>query len=62
MKQKLRRSDDKIIAGVCAGIASYFGLDVTIVRCAYVLLTLLSVAFPGTLIYILLWIIIPEKE
>ena len=59
----LRRSvHDRVIAGVCAGIADYFGLDPTVVRVAYVLLSILSVGFPGTLIYIILWIVVPERE
>ncbi|HPW66315.1 MAG TPA: PspC domain-containing protein [Salinivirgaceae bacterium] len=62
MKKKLTRSDDKIIAGVCAGIAEYFGLDISLVRIGYILLSLLSVAFPGILAYIILWIIIPDKQ
>ncbi|HOG19490.1 MAG TPA: PspC domain-containing protein [Salinivirgaceae bacterium] len=62
MKKKLTRSDDKIIAGVCAGIAEYFGLDISLVRIGYILLSLLSVAFPGILAYIIMWIIIPDKQ
>jgi len=62
VKKKLTRSDDKIIAGVCAGIAEYFGLDISLVRIGYILLSLLSVAFPGILAYIIMWIIIPDKQ
>ena len=50
------------IAGVCGGIAEYFDLDPTLVRVLYVLLSVLSVGFPGTLVYIVLWILIPERE
>ncbi len=50
-----------MIAGVCAGLAHHFGLDVTLVRVLYVLASILSVGFPGTLVYILLWIVIPEE-
>ncbi|HEU5249538.1 MAG TPA: PspC domain-containing protein [Thermoanaerobaculia bacterium] len=58
----LRRSrSDRMIAGVCAGLAHHFGLDVTLVRVLYVLASILSVGFPGTLVYILLWIVIPEE-
>lgn len=60
--QLLRRSiDNRSIAGVCGGIAEYFGVDATLVRVAYVLLSIFSVAFPGILIYILLWVLIPER-
>ncbi len=59
----LRRSvANRQIAGVCGGLAEYFGLDATVVRVAYVLLSLLSAAFPGFLVYIILWVVIPERE
>ena len=51
-----------MIAGVCAGLAHHFGLDVTLVRVLYVLASILSVAFPGILVYIILWIVIPEES
>jgi len=58
----LRRSrTDRMIAGVCAGLAQHFGLDVSLMRVLYVLLSILSVAFPGILVYIILWIVIPEE-
>ncbi|NUN08219.1 MAG: PspC domain-containing protein [Ignavibacteriaceae bacterium] len=59
---QLRRSKNKMIAGVCAGIAEYFKLDPTIVRVAYVLVSIFSAAFPGILIYIILWVVIPPAE
>jgi phage shock protein C len=62
MKKKLTRSDNKMIAGVCAGIAEYFGWDVTLVRVIYVLLSVFSAAFPGILVYIILWIVMPRAE
>lgn len=62
MKAKLRRSKNKMIAGVCAGIAEYIDLDVTLVRVAYVLLSCLSVGFPGILIYLILWMVMPLDE
>ena len=59
----LRRSrSDRMIAGVCAGLAHHFGLDVTLMRVLYVLASILSVAFPGILVYIILWIVIPEES
>ncbi len=59
--KKLFRSRNGMIAGVCGGMAEFFGLDPTIVRLAYAVVTLLSVAFPGIIIYILCWIIIPKE-
>jgi len=55
----LTRSRDKMIAGVCAGIAESFGWDVTLFRVVYVLGSILSVAFPGILVYIVLWVVMP---
>jgi len=58
---RLLRSRDKILGGVCGGLAKWLGWDVTIVRLAYVLISILSAAFPGTIVYIILWIIMPEE-
>ena len=55
----LVRSRDKMIAGVCAGIAEYFGWDVTLFRVVFVLASILSVAFPGILVYIVFWVVMP---
>lgn len=60
MTRRLTRSSDKLIAGVCAGIAEYLDLDVTLVRVGYLLLSVLSAAFPGILIYVILWIVMPD--
>ena len=51
-----------MIAGVCAGIAEWLSWDVTLVRVGYVLVSILSAAFPGILIYIILWIILPPPD
>jgi len=51
-----------MIAGICGGLGEYFEVDPTVVRIVYVLVSILSVAFPGILVYIILWIIIPEAE
>jgi phage shock protein PspC (stress-responsive transcriptional regulator) len=58
----LRRSrTDRVIAGVCAGLAHHFGLDVSLMRVLYVLVSILSAAFPGILVYVVLWLVIPEE-
>jgi len=58
---RLRRStSNKMIAGVIGGLARYFGFDPTLARVLYVILSVVSVAFPGILVYIILWIIIPK--
>lgn len=53
-----RRSS--IIAGVCGGIAEWLGWSPTWVRFLYVVISLLSAAFPGTIAYIILWIVVPK--
>jgi phage shock protein C len=49
----------RLIAGVCGGLAAWLGWDPTVVRILYVLVSILSVAFPGILVYVLLWIVMP---
>lgn len=60
-KRLFRSRTESMLAGVCGGIAEYFKLDPTLVRLGYIILSLLSAAFPGILVYIILWIVIPEK-
>ena len=60
-KRLTRSVHDRWIAGVCAGLGQYLGLDHTVVRVGYVLISILSAAFPGLLVYIILWIVIPEE-
>lgn len=59
----LRRSPDKkMIAGVIGGFAEYLDRDVTTLRVVYVLLSVLSAAFPGILVYLILWAVIPLRS
>ena len=59
----LRRSrSDRMIAGVVGGLAKYFGMDPTLARVLYVVGSIVSAAFPGILVYVLLWAIIPESS
>lgn len=60
--KRLYRSPNRIVAGVCGGIAEYFELDPTLIRVVYVTLSLFSVAFPGVLLYIILMILIPNYD
>lgn len=60
MQKKLTKGDDKKIAGVCSGIAEYFDLDPTLIRVLFVLSVLL--AGTGILFYLILAIIIPNKQ
>jgi phage shock protein PspC (stress-responsive transcriptional regulator) len=52
---------DGWIAGVCAGVAARFDTSATLVRVVYVVLSVISVAFPGILVYLLLWFLIPRE-
>jgi phage shock protein C len=56
-----RSRKNKVIAGVCGGLAASLGWDVTLVRILYVLVSIFSVAFPGILVYVILWIVMPEE-
>jgi len=57
-----RSRDDRIIAGVCGGIAEWLGWDPTLVRLLFVLVSIFSAAFPGILVYLVLWIVMPERD
>lgn len=58
----LKRSrSNRMIGGVVAGLANYLGVDVSVARVIYVIASILSAAFPGALVYIILWIVIPEE-
>lgn len=57
----VRPRNDRIIGGVCAGIARRFGMNVTLTRILYVLISVFSVAFPGIAVYIVLWILLPSE-
>jgi phage shock protein PspC (stress-responsive transcriptional regulator) len=57
-----RSRQDRMIAGVCGGIAEWLGWSPTLVRVLFVLVSVLSVAFPGILVYLALWVLMPERE
>jgi phage shock protein PspC (stress-responsive transcriptional regulator) len=58
----LRRSrSNRMIAGVVGGLATHFGIDPTVARVIYVVGSVVSAAFPGILVYLLLWAIVPEE-
>jgi phage shock protein PspC (stress-responsive transcriptional regulator) len=60
MINRLKRSDDKVVAGVCAGLAEYYGWDKSKVRLIYAFLSIFSAGFPGLLVYIILWFVMPN--
>jgi phage shock protein PspC (stress-responsive transcriptional regulator) len=59
MDKRLYRSrNDRKLAGICGGIAEHFGWDPTLVRLGWILLTLMGGS--GVLIYLILWVVMPE--
>lgn len=50
----------RMLGGVCGGIAEWLGWSPTLVRILYVVGSIVSVAFPGIIVYIILWIVMPE--
>jgi len=61
-QKKLTRSTNKVLGGVCGGIANYFDVDPTLVRILYVALSFFSAAFPGILLYIIMLLLMPEAN
>ncbi len=63
VSRQLRRSrTNRMIAGVVGGLAEYFHVDPTLLRVIYVVGSIVSAAFPGLLVYLLLWLLIPEAD
>ena len=61
-EKKLKRSANKMLAGVCGGLAEYWDLDPTLVRVVFAALTIFSAAFPGVLLYIIMALVMPQAE
>ena len=55
-----RSRHNSIIAGVCGGIAEWIGWSPFRVRFLFVLISLLSAAFPGILVYVIMWVVVPK--
>lgn len=63
MAKKLYRSaSQKMIGGVCAGLADYMDIDISLVRLVFVALVLVTAIFPMVLFYVIAWIVVPFKE
>lgn len=63
MAKKLFRSQrHKMLGGVCAGLAEYFDIDISLTRLIFVALAFLTALLPMIIFYIIAWIIIPEEE
>lgn len=62
MRKSLRRSrSNRMVAGVVGGLAEYWSIDPTLARVVYVVGSIVSAAFPGLVVYLVLWLIIPEE-
>jgi len=61
-KRLMRSANDRVLAGVAAGLAEYFNIDPALVRILFVIIALISGGVTGILIYIVLWIIMPEPS
>lgn len=57
-----RSRTNRVLGGVCGGLARWLGWDPTLTRVLYVLLSIFSAGFPGTLVYIILWLAMPISD
>ncbi len=60
-KTLARSRNDRVLVGVVGGIAARFGWNPTLARVLFVLISALSAAFPGILVYLVLWLLMPEE-
>jgi len=55
-----RSTTNRVIAGVCGGFAEWLGWNPTTFRVLFVVVSILSAAFPGILVYLILWLVMPK--
>jgi phage shock protein PspC (stress-responsive transcriptional regulator) len=60
MKRLYRSNKDRVIAGVCGGIAEYYNKDPTLIRLLWAVITIFTGFFPGVFAYLIAWVIVPE--
>jgi len=60
-KKLYRSTTNKMVSGVCGGFAEYLGWDPTFVRIIYALVSIFSAAFPGIIVYLVFWAIVPKR-
>ena len=58
----MRSQEHRMLAGVCGGLADWLGWSPGLVRLLFVLVSILSAAFPGILVYLILWIVMPLRD
>ena len=61
MKKRLYLSKDKKLSGVCGGIAEYFDVDSSLVRLAWIVMTVITGVIPGIIAYIIAAIVVPKE-
>ncbi len=61
VRRLYRSRNDKIIAGVCGGLANYFSIDPTVMRVIYVVLLVVTGIIPMIVLYLLMWVLIPVQ-
>jgi len=61
MKKLTRNMDNKMLAGVCSGLADYMGVDPTVVRVLFALVTVFTAGIGGLITYLACWLIIPPN-
>ena len=52
----------RLLGGVCGGLAEWLGWSPTVVRIRYVVGSILSAAFPGAIVYVVLWLLMPQRD
>jgi phage shock protein PspC (stress-responsive transcriptional regulator) len=57
-----RSQEHRVLAGVCGGIAEWLGWSPTVVRVLFVIVSIASAAFPGILVYLALWVLMPSRD
>lgn len=62
MNRRLTRSSNKVIAGVCSGLANYSGWDVSLVRIGFVLVGIFTAIIPISIVYLVMWFIVPQED
>jgi phage shock protein C len=60
-KKLVRSQSNKMIGGICGGLADYFDMDVSLLRLLFVAFTLLTALFPFAIFYIVAWIVVPAE-
>jgi phage shock protein PspC (stress-responsive transcriptional regulator) len=58
----MRSHEHRMLAGVCGGLAEWLGWSPGLVRVLFVLVSILSAAFPGIIVYLILWIVMPLRD